>query len=48
MAGVLSCGPTLEEVMTTLTDRYRGDSAATTHLHALSDEHGVPYEFNIV
>ena len=48
VAGVLSCGPTLEDVMSTLANRYRGDSAATTHLRALLDEHGVPYEFNIV
>ena len=48
VAQVLASGPTLDEVVTALTDRYRGDSAATTHLRALLDEHGVSYEFNIV
>lgn len=48
VAQVLACRPTLEEILAALVDRYLGDSAATTHLRAVLDEHGVPYEFNLV
>jgi hypothetical protein len=48
VAQVLGSGPTLQDVLAAVVDRYRGDSAATTHLRAVLDEHGVPYEFSLL
>jgi hypothetical protein len=48
VAEILACGPTLQHVMAALVDRYRGDSAATTHLRAVLDKHGVAYEFSLL
>lgn len=47
LARLLGCPPDAGEVIAALVDRYRGDSAATTHLRALLDEHGIAYDFHI-
>ena len=36
------------DAMELLADRYRGDSAATTHLRELLAEHGIPHRFSVV
>jgi hypothetical protein len=38
-------GDDLSDALRLLTDRYAGDSAATTHLRQWLDAHGIAYEF---
>ncbi len=46
LAAALGGGPA--DPMQLLVDRYRGDSAATSHLRQLLAEHGIPHRFSVV
>ncbi len=46
MAAALGGGSA--DPMQLLVDRYRGDSAATSHLRQLLAEHGIPHRFSVV
>ena len=46
LAAALRGGPA--DAMQLLANRYRGDSAATTHLRQLLAEHGIPHRVSLV
>ena len=45
LAHALGCADDPAALEAALLDRYRGDSAATSHLRELLAEHTIPYEF---
>ena len=48
LARALGCRPTRGSIGAALVDRYEGDSAATSHLRALLEEHAIRHEFSVI